>query len=475
MEIEGKYTTAVIHTENIEDAAVQQIQEIVDSPAFENQSVHYMPDVHAGNGCTVGFTATLGDSINPSHIGGDIGCAVSHMVLTGRIPEEKYADFEHKVRNAVPHDIQERPVIDERDFFKYMTTRFNGLRQQWPERLSGLPIIVTEEWVSEQLKRLNMDKAVFYKQLGTYSSAVSNHFIEYGECGEVSFIDMAWWNRKQKPVPEGVWTDTEFVDPVPEAYRLTRPFMAGITIHCGSRNFGQKVCRYWQSVSENTLSKDDIKQLKKQFKEEWKRVHWKDKAGYDDALAEYLKKADSGNTPGYLTGDNMNGYLCDMCFAQVYAQYNHYTIQRLIKDILSKYGIRAPETVFCPHNYIDMRDHIIRKGSISAYDTEKVIIPFNMRDGIAVCVGKSNADWNFSGPHGAGRAMSRAQARKNIVLEDYTSTMKDVYSTSVCRETIDESPQAYKPTEEIKKLIEPTVEVMYMLSSRINIKATKLE
>ena len=46
MQIKGKYTTATVHTENIEDAAVQQIQEITDSPAFENQSVHYMPDVH---------------------------------------------------------------------------------------------------------------------------------------------------------------------------------------------------------------------------------------------------------------------------------------------------------------------------------------------------------------------------------------------------------------------------------------------
>ena len=93
-----------------------------------------------------------------------------------------------------------------------------------------------------------------------------------------------------------------------------------------------------------------------------------------------------------------------------------------------------------------------------------------MRDGIAICVGKDNADWNFSGPHGAGRIMSRAQAKKNISLDDYKETMSDVYSTSVSQETIDESPMAYKPTEEIIRLIEPTVEVLYMLPSKINIK-----
>ena len=474
MQIKGKYTTATIHTENIEDAAVQQIQEITDSPAFENQSVHYMPDVHAGSNCTVGFTATLGDYINPSHIGGDIGCAVSHVRLANKIPTDKYAEFNHRVRNVIPYDIQERPVINEKDFFRFLTKRFNAMRQQWSEHLSNLPDTVTETWVDEQLKRVNMDKSVFYKQLGTFGSG--NHFIEYGECGETSFIELPWWNQRQKPVVAGICTDDEFVGTDPEQYRMTFPFVAGITVHCGSRNFGQKVCRYWQAVAERGISKEDTKALKKQFKEDWKKTHWKDKTGYDEALAEYLKSAESNNLPGYLTGDELNGYLCDMCFAQVYAQYNHYTIHRLIKEILEKYSVRAlSEVVYCPHNYIDMRDHIIRKGSISAYDTEKVIIPFNMRDGIAVCVGKSNPDWNFSGPHGAGRSMSRAQARKNIAIEDYAASMQDVYSTSVCRETIDESPQAYKPAEEIRKLIEPTVEVLYLLPARINIKSTKSE
>lgn len=429
MDIKGKFITATIHTDNVEPAALEQIQQIVDNPAFENQTVHYMPDVHAGNNCTIGFSATLGDYINPSHVGGDIGCTVSHMILTGKIPAEKYADFEHKIRNAIPHDIQKKPIIDEKDFFQFLSRQFNRMKQQWPERLSSLPDKVTERWVGEQLKRMNMNEGIFYKQLGTYSSAVSNHFIEYGEADNVSFIDMAWYNKKTAPQEPGYLYDTEYVGSNPEAYRINHSFMAGITIHTGSRNFGQKVCRRWESVAQR--SKD---------------------------------------IPGYLSGKDLDGYLCDMCFAQSYAKYNHITIQNLIKDILKKYKIRVPEVIFCPHNYIDMRDHIIRKGSISAYKTEKLVIPFNMRDGIAICVGKDNADWNFSGPHGAGRIMSRAQAKKNISLDDYKETMSDVYSTSVSQETIDESPMAYKPTEEIIRLIEPTVEVLYMLPSKINIK-----
>lgn len=469
MIIEGKYTRAVVHTDNVEDAAIKQIQEIVDSPAFDGQTVHYMPDVHAGNGCTVGFTATLGDYVNPSHIGGDIGCMVSHMVMSGPLPAEKYAEFEHKVRNAVPSDMNETNDIDERDFFKYLTSRFNGLRQKWPERLTALPVQVTEQWVSEQLKRLNMNEPVFYKQLGTFGTG--NHFIEYGCAENVSFIEKAWWNSKQKPVPPGVWTDAEFVGPDPEAYRMTRSYMAGITIHCGSRNFGQKVCRYWEAVASRGIDKDTLKALKKQFKEDWKRTHWKNKTGYDEALEAFLSDAGGKRIEGYLSGEDMNGYLCDVCLAQLYAEYNHIIIHRRIKDILQKYGLRAPEKIYCPHNYIDMRNHIIHKGSISALDTEKLVIPFNMRDGIAICVGKSNEEWNYSGPHGAGRLMSRAQARKNVSLDDYKETMKNVYSTSVCRETVDESPQAYKPTGEICELIKDTVEILYLLPSKINIKA----
>jgi RNA-splicing ligase RtcB len=70
------------------------------------------------------------------------------------------------------------------------------------------------------------------------------------------------------------------------------------------------------------------------------------------------------------------------------------------------------EVVECTHNYINMEDRIIRKGSISAYEGEKVIIPFNMRDGLIIGEGKSNPDYNYSAPHGAGRILSRTKANE---------------------------------------------------------------
>ena len=113
---------------------------------------------------------------------------------------------------------------------------------------------------------------------------------------------------------------------------------------------------------------------------------------------------------------------------------------------------------------------MLRKGAIDASEGKKVAIPFNMRDGIAICTGKGNTLWLNTAPHGAGRIMSRAQARKQLTLNEYEKSMTGIYSTSVCMGTIDESPMAYKPTDEILELIKPTVEIISFIKPRLNIK-----
>ena len=93
-----------------------------------------------------------------------------------------------------------------------------------------------------------------------------------------------------------------------------------------------------------------------------------------------------------------------------------------------------------------------------------------MRDGSVIAVGKGNPDWNFSGPHGAGRIMSRSEARKNLTLEEYQNTMKGISSRTVCQNTIDEAPQVYKNAKEIENLISETVEVQKHLKVVANYK-----
>ena len=97
------------------------------------------------------------------------------------------------------------------------------------------------------------------------------------------------------------------------------------------------------------------------------------------------------------------------------------------------------------HNYIELETNMVRKGAISAKLGEKVLSPINMRDGCILGVGKGNDDWNQSAPHGARRILSRSQAKEIISLEEFQNSMKGIYSTSVRRDTVDESPMVYKP------------------------------
>ena len=207
-----------------------------------------------------------------------------------------------------------------------------------------------------------------------------------------------------------------------------------LTIHCGSRNLGVKVANYWHNVAQNP-----------------KR-------------AKYI---------GYLWGDALRGYLSDMVIAQAYAIYNHYIIRDRIFMILRKLcRAKCIESLYTTHNYISVSDDrlMLRKGAIDASEGRKVAIPFNMRDGIAIGVGKGNEQWLNTAPHGAGRIMSRSRAKEQITMSEFEHEMAGVYSTSVCSGTIDESPMAYKPTGEILELIQPTVEVISLIKPKLNIK-----
>lgn len=207
-----------------------------------------------------------------------------------------------------------------------------------------------------------------------------------------------------------------------------------LTIHCGSRNLGVKVANHWHNIANNSKRADKV---------------------------------------GFLWGDALNCYMSDMIIAQAYALYNHHIIRDRILAIIRKHNkAKCVESIFTTHNYISVDEEypMLRKGAINASEGHKVCIPFNMRDGIAIGMGKGNEQWLNSAPHGAGRLMSRAQAKKQIALTEFQESMNGVFSTSVCEGTLDESPQAYKPMDEILSLIEPTVEVLAMVKPRLNIK-----
>lgn len=240
-----------------------------------------------------------------------------------------------------------------------------------------------------------------------------------------------------------------------------------ITVHTGSRNFGLKVADYWNNVAKSqTIVAPDVyaREL------DYIKQNTLPSNLIPQKIQELKDKYKVGVNKEYLQGDNMIGYLFDMIFAQKYAEWNRTTIMNIIKDIIgiSKYE----ETVSTVHNYIDTKDMIIRKGAIASYVGEKLIIPFNQRDGILLCEGKSNPDWNFSGPHGAGRKWSRSKAKEMVTVEQVKKSMKGIYTTSICKETLDESAFAYKNSETIEEAIEPTANIIDRIKPILNIKDT---
>lgn len=244
-----------------------------------------------------------------------------------------------------------------------------------------------------------------------------------------------------------------------------------LVIHTGSRNLGVQVCKFYQDLAFKKLN--EMSEIKKQVSNE---VIAKCKAeGRQKDIPTELKKAlanikkpSADKELAHLEGDDFKNYIHDMEIVQKFAALNRATIAKII---LQKMGWKELDRFETIHNYIDTKNMILRKGSISAQAGEKVIIPMNMRDGSLICIGKGNADWNYSAPHGAGRLMSRNKAKSVISLEDFEKSMEGIYSTTISRSTIDESPMAYKNMDEIVRCIEPTVDVVDVIKPLYNFKA----
>ena len=236
-----------------------------------------------------------------------------------------------------------------------------------------------------------------------------------------------------------------------------------LVIHSGSRNLGVTVCDYYQKIAEKECGIDPNERqlLVNKLKSEGRQRE------IADAIKNLRPKV-KNMTLAYLEGESFMDYLHDMEIAQMYARINRETIAEIIFE---KMGWSFADTFHTVHNYIDTISMILRKGAVEAGMYDRLIIPMNMRDGSLLCMGKGSGDWLCSAPHGAGRLMSRKQAFDTLNMDDFTKSMSDVYTTSVCQETIDESPMAYKPMQEIVDAIGGTVDVIDIIKPIYNFKA----
>lgn len=412
-EIKGKYNTAKIFSDTADNATISQIINLLNQPSSEGAQIRIMPDCHAGAGCVIGTTMTVTDKIIPNLVGVDIGCGV----LVTKLKERRIdlPKFDSILRKEVPSgpEMREKPhsLADSLDVSSLSCYKKPDCR------------------VSED---------VFRRSLGSLGGG--NHFVELDrdENGDM-------------------W----------------------LVIHTGSRRSGKDVAEYYQNLAyeeRNTAGRKYkevlaekraafIAQIKAEKREkELSRLlpQWQEEQGKPIISVPY--------EVAWCEGQSFDDYIHDMKIMQEYAKLN----RRIITEaILKKCKLHAVDQFETVHNYIDTDHMILRKGSVSAREGEKIIIPINMRDGSLICIGKGNDDWNQSAPHGAGRLMSRSEAKDSISMTEYKRAMKGIYSTSVCRGTIDESPMAYKPIEEIVANIKPTAEIVSRIVPIYNFKASE--
>lgn len=396
-----------IFSKTIDPLALEQIQLLLSQSAFCDCKVRIMPDVHAGKGCVIGFTANLKDKVIPNIVGVDIGCGMLVTKL-GNHPIDLLG-FDDFIRAHIPYG---------RNVHQEAVMRFPMLKE-----LRCCDVIDDPERI----------------ECSVGSLGGGNHFIE---------IDRDDSGGKY------------------------------LVIHTGSRSLGKQVADYYQN-----LACDLLQGRRGLIKAQEALIKSYSDSGRQSEIQSAIKQLQHGflNKPNalpkelcYLEHEWRDAYLNDMRICQAFARENRRQIRNALLFHLGYPVDQADEDSFeTVHNYIDLDTNIVRKGAIDASAGKRVLIPLNMRDGCVIAVGKGNEDWNCSAPHGAGRLMSRSQARQRLTMESYQNQMKGVFTTSVSDETLDEAPDAYKPVDEIIGLIGETVEIERIIKPIYNFKASE--
>ncbi|MCL2762648.1 MAG: RtcB family protein [Treponema sp.] len=373
--ITGKYNTAKVFTHSLDETSRSQIENLCDQPFVQGSTIRLMPDVHAGAGCTIGTTMTIGDTIVPNLVGVDIGCGMETLAISA--DKKASHDFDPVrldtiINNHIPSGMNVRDT--EHDFMQM------------------IPL--------EHIRCPAINESRARKSIGTLGGG--NHFIEVNRDDEHNLY---------------------------------------IVVHSGSRHLGKEIAEYYQEAAWRQLKQQAITEVPKDL--------------------------------AYVSGDLFDDYIHDMKIIQYFALINRKAMMSIILSELHIPEESITEQFSTIHNYIDTESMILRKGAVSAKLGEKHIIPINMRDGSIICEGLGNPDWNYSSPHGAGRIMSRTKAFATLKMADYQKAMEGIFSTSVHKDTIDESPMAYKTMNDIIANIKPTAKILKIIKPVYNYKSAE--
>lgn len=478
--IDGTETSALIKTDNVDDYCLNQVQEMVNHEAFQND-IRIMPDAHGGAGAVIGFTMPLGERIVPNTVGVDIGCGMTAFNLgSGYEIDERVEnhprEMDERIRDTIPlgfdtfADIPYSPDYHMHDDFPWdecvtKARRFNTELAKTDLDIPQVDDMYGPDYFDALCERIGYDPMRAINSLGTLGGG--NHFIEVSKSEKTG----DYW----------------------------------VVVHSGSRGIGNAIAQWWQERAHENCDdraeavRDglaDVPEWAYKFDldevDDGELLQWvqggmgedfKDtdeiRARLDGEdigelvstmqdIARTVQEGGDGHDLDYLDGSNRAGYLKDMIFAQTYAIESRHHMCRAVQSAL---GATITDTIDSIHNYIDFNDLTIRKGATRVHEGERGVVPFNMRDGAVIVEGRGNDDWNRSAPHGAGRRGSRTWAYDEFSVAEYQKEMQGVFSTSVNESTLDEAPMAYKDTDDILGRIHPTAEVVDTLTPKINVKA----
>jgi len=397
----------------LEDAAERQLRNVASLP-FVYKWVAAMPDVHWGIGATVGSVIPTQGAIMPAAVGVDIGCGM--MAVETSLDAKHLPDNLHGIRSAIeraiPHGRTDNGGRNDRGAWRTPPAHHY---EAWAKLNPGFEAVVAKH------PKLNHPGAT--TQLGTLGTG--NHFIEV--C--LDEVERVWF-----------------------------------LLHSGSRGVGNRIGTYFINVAKKELG-DRLEELPD------KDLAWlkEGRAAFADYI-EALKWAqsyalvnrqlmmgnmitavrESGETPGFRAGFGAGfGAEAD--------------------------ADAALEAVNCHHNYVAWETHygeevmVTRKGAVRARRGDLGIIPGSMGARSYIVAGKGNPESFESCSHGAGRAMSRTEAKRRFTVADHERATAGVE----CRKdaaVIDETPMAYKNIDAVMEAQKDLVEVVHTLRQVVCVK-----
>ena len=407
----------------VEDSAWQQLKDVAALP-FIFKHIAVMPDVHLGIGATIGSVIPTIDAIIPAAVGVDIGCGMLACRTNSKMHELKdLAELRRCIEATVPHG---RIHDGKRDLD---TGSWCG----------GIPESVQEVW-DFHLK--NEYEAIIDKhpkakaqndvnQLGTLGGG--NHFIEI--CGDEDGY---------------IW----------------------IMIHSGSRGQGNRFGTYFIRRAKERIAErnKEIKDVNNNIMRSTRGEGYKHSTiDLPHADLAYFEKSDT----------LFNDYLRAVAWAQKFAYHNRQLILSKVFGVLfSKVrdiSLDPNVQIDCHHNFVATEEHfgkvvyITRKGAVRARQEDDIIIPGSMGTKSYICKGKGETDSFQSCSHGAGRCMSRTEARARFTVACHIADTEGVE----CRKdesVLDETPKSYKDIDTVMRAQEDLVEIIHTLKQVICVK-----